>query len=330
MFRQPRLGVLVANQSFEVGMSTQVPVSSSLNQSLRSLSSEALLREMARAIAVERTATLEVVRYIGEIYRRRLYLECGYSSLFEMLTRYFGYCNGSAQIRINSMRLLKEVPEIAEKLQTGELTLTNASQVQSFFWAEQKDSKIYSKEEKMQLIEECVGKSTRLVSENLATRNPEFIKKEIVRSINAIESRVSVTMGKELIQKIDVLRNLLSHKNPNMSLEEIIRIIVDLALEKLDPKSGRAREAATTKPGGSSRPESGGSRYIPQALRREVWRQNADKGCEYISKGSGVRCGSKRFLQIDHIVPFSRGGKHEIGNLRLLCAQHNQWRYGRE
>jgi hypothetical protein len=301
-----------------------------LEVNLKTLSTEKLLKETSRFVDTERTATLEVVRHISEIYRRRLYLECGYSSLFEMLTRYFGYCNASAQVRINSMRLLDEVPEIAGKLKSGELSLTNASQVQSFFWTEQKENKAYSKEQKIQIIEECAGKSTRVVCESLAARNPEFIKKEIVRSINAIESRVSITMGNELVQKLGSLKNILSHKNPNMSFEELIGIIVDLALEKFDPKSVRAREAAAGQVHSAPGKQNTGSRYIPQSIRREVWRRNGESGCEFVSKIDGMRCGSKRLLQIDHVTPFSRGGKHEVSNLRVLCAQHNQWRYGRE
>lgn len=40
----------------------------------------------------------------------------------------------------------------------------------------------------------------------------------------------------------------------------------------------------------------------------------------------GTPCGSREFLEIDHIQPFARGGPSDrTGNLRLLCRAHNQW-----
>ncbi|HER34880.1 MAG TPA: HNH endonuclease [Halothiobacillaceae bacterium] len=49
---------------------------------------------------------------------------------------------------------------------------------------------------------------------------------------------------------------------------------------------------------------------------------------------SGRRCNSRVRLQIDHIVPFSRGGRHNPSNLRLLCSAHNllaaEQAYGRD
>jgi 5-methylcytosine-specific restriction endonuclease McrA len=48
-------------------------------------------------------------------------------------------------------------------------------------------------------------------------------------------------------------------------------------------------------------------------------------------------CGSTIGLQIDHIVPISRGGRHSVGNLQSLCKPCNssknnrlevEWRYG--
>ena len=30
-------------------------------------------------------------------------------------------------------------------------------------------------------------------------------------------------------------------------------------------------------------------------------------------------CGSPELLEIDHVIPVASGGKHELGNLQLLC-----------
>jgi 5-methylcytosine-specific restriction endonuclease McrA len=40
-------------------------------------------------------------------------------------------------------------------------------------------------------------------------------------------------------------------------------------------------------------------------------------------------CGSIERLQLDHIIPLSRGGQSVEGNVRLLCRYHNSQRGGR-
>ena len=77
---------------------------------------------------------------------------------------------------------------------------------------------------------------------------------------------------------------------------------------------GRARSqpAAAGPSGGSAQPplRARRSRYIPAAVRREVWRR--DGGCcSYVDPHSGRRCGSRFLLELDHIVPFALGGSAE-------------------
>ncbi len=68
------------------------------------------------------------------------------------------------------------------------------------------------------------------------------------------------------------------------------------------------------------------SRYIPAAVRREVWRRDQGR-CSYVDRHSGRRCGSRYRLEIDHIVPFALGGATELSNLRLRCKAHHKLRH---
>ena len=73
------------------------------------------------------------------------------------------------------------------------------------------------------------------------------------------------------------------------------------------------------------------SRHIPQAVRDEVYARDGGR-CAFIGPG-GRRCTETRNLEIDHIVPFGKGGCNDPGNLRLLCRAHNRFaaenEYGR-
>jgi len=63
------------------------------------------------------------------------------------------------------------------------------------------------------------------------------------------------------------------------------------------------------------------SRAIPAAVKDKVYKRDGGK-CTFVGK-NGKRCSSTWNIEIDHIVPFARGGDNSPGNLRLLCAKHN-------
>ena len=68
------------------------------------------------------------------------------------------------------------------------------------------------------------------------------------------------------------------------------------------------------------------SRYIPVAVKREVWRRDQGR-CSYVDRHSGRRCGSRYRLEIDHIVPFALGGPTDLVNLRVRCRAHHRLRH---
>ena len=53
---------------------------------------------------------------------------------------------------------------------------------------------------------------------------------------------------------------------------------------------------------------------IPESLRNEIFERDGNK-CTV--------CGSDNHLQVDHVVPFSRGGKTTKDNMQTLCKSCN-------
>jgi hypothetical protein len=64
------------------------------------------------------------------------------------------------------------------------------------------------------------------------------------------------------------------------------------------------------------------SRRIPAATRDAVFARDKCR-CTYIG-ANGKRCAATHHLQIDHVIPYARGGTNAIDNLRLLCERHNK------
>ena len=86
------------------------------------------------------------------------------------------------------------------------------------------------------------------------------------------------------------------------------------------PAAPPLTQTSAAKAGGAT------GRAIPAAVKREVWRRDRGR-CSYVDRTSGRRCGSQHLLQIDHVVPYARGGRAEPDNLRLLCAAHHRHRH---
>lgn len=60
------------------------------------------------------------------------------------------------------------------------------------------------------------------------------------------------------------------------------------------------------------------SRYIPLSMRVDVLSRDGYK-CVFCGRNS-----KEVSLELDHILPFSRGGSNEINNLQTLCFDCNR------
>ncbi|WP_413294928.1 DUF222 domain-containing protein [Bdellovibrio sp. HCB185ZH] len=109
----------------------------------------------------ERELLHEILLTIQEIDSRRTFLELGFPSLFDYLVNGVGYSEGSAQRRIDAARLMREIPHVADKIQTGEIKLNQISLIQkaSRVISKSQDRTVTAKE-KSQLLETLCTKIT--------------------------------------------------------------------------------------------------------------------------------------------------------------------------
>jgi len=88
------------------------------------LSDMDLLSATKKIVTEERELTLNILRHLREVEKRMLYARRGFQSLYDYSVKELGYSEGAAHRRIASMRLLKELPELESKVESGALPLS--------------------------------------------------------------------------------------------------------------------------------------------------------------------------------------------------------------
>ena len=150
------------------------------------LSNKELLSHTKLLVQKERNIHIQVLRHLAEIDSRKLFFKQGFSSLFDYAVRELGYSEGAAYRRIKAMKLCCALPETANRLQSGHLSLSAASQLQVFF--EKQDKKIKEEEKKALFLkshkervsENEVKEQKKSGEEQVLIKNPEkeVLKKE--------------------------------------------------------------------------------------------------------------------------------------------------------
>ena len=103
-----------------------------ITSTVGALSDRELLRETSNLVRHERHLQGAIIDHLAEIGARGLYLERGFSSLFDYAVRELGYSDAAAARRIGAMRLCADQADAREGLRDGSLTLSAAAELQ---WA---------------------------------------------------------------------------------------------------------------------------------------------------------------------------------------------------
>ena len=310
---------------------------------LKTLTTHELILSTDKAVWAEKDAITNTTRHFQEVFERKAYLP-KYGTMFDFLTKKYGYCDNSAQIRINAIRLIADVPDVKVKLESGDLSMSAASLIQSFIRSETKSERPLSPAAKTELIQACVGKSKFEVEKEFVKISPVVEKRDVVRAVEENRVRMSVTLTDKAHENLKQLQDILAHVDPNMSLGDLIERLSEDGLDKYCPrrKAERAKVRAEKKISkrtskqeetsemneahqSISSDETERRRYVPADERHEVAR--IEKCCTYVDPQSGHKCDSTKFLQLDHIKPYSLGGENTAENLRWMCGAHNRWRY---
>jgi hypothetical protein len=216
---------------------------------LNHLTDQALLESAKQLAQTERETLTKILHHLREIERRRLYCDAGCASLFEYAVKCLHYSEGQAGRRIQAMRLIKEIPEIEQKIQSGALSLSNISQAQSFFRDAATGTpgggpKIITRETKLRVLERLENKTSRDGQRELIQLGGESaLPKERERVLTDDKSEIKFVMDRALREKLDEVRSLLGPDAVSMSFAELIGKIADIGAETLKAKKFGKRRA---------------------------------------------------------------------------------------
>ncbi len=337
-----------------------------LNISLKHYTNEALISELHILVFQERTLSLRVIAFLREVQCRSLHIEMGYVSLFTFCVEELKYSEGAAYYRINTMQIVEEMPEIKQAIETGELSMTTLSMVQSACKAKKKKTKIKVElKDKRELLEAVKGKSKKQTEAILHDHFPELrssAKPESEKKLSDDLIGIFFNADPELMKKFKEIKDLTAHQNPSPSYQELFHMMSDFMLERIDPvrkaKRKAERQVKLKVHGKDQQRESeeskdkiqrkGESQLQPcevestvestveippptpshhcSAKTEQVIWTRAQSHCEHVDNKTGHRCSETRRLQLDHMIQYAVSYDSSEHNMQLLCTQHNLYR----
>lgn len=305
---------------------------------------DALLLERVRALVVRSNGNeAELLEHLAEVDGRKLFLP-NHTSMFEYCICELGFSEAVSENRIAVARASRRFPRLIEMRRSGAIHLTGLRMLVPHLTDENADA----------LLEEARGKTKRQIEDIIAAHAPrpavpESIRKVPVRVDPAPSPAagsssdcgplfaapqspkpavvaplapdmyyVQLTASRELRDKIDEAKALLSHQVPNGDLATILdRALTVLIARVKKDRFGVGRKARKGKlPEGPAK-----SRHIPDAIKRAVYDRDGGR-CTFVGT-DGKRCEARGFIQFDHLDGFARRKEHTTPSISLRCRAHN-------
>lgn len=265
------------------------------------------------------------------------------------------YSSSSASERCETMRLIYSSKLAKQKVENGELNLTNALKAQRFIRKQKTNhKKTLNCQEKDVLIQSLCGKSTREADKILIKLDPNLVTmRETIKPLTQEYTALHFTVDQESIQMLERMKEL---KGQHVMLQDIFKLTLKSYLDKNDPyiqaqkqlnkikpkinhtkefhaKTARAVKLQQTpktiqvtapqqKTLSARTAPTNQSRYTAQKIKNII-RLRAKNQCEHFTADS-KRCSSKTKLEFNHIHPYTMGGGNTEENLRLVCPALNK------
>ena len=184
-----------------------------------------LILDLKKLVNAERQATASLLFHLREVEKRRLFSTFNCTSMFVYCVRELGYSESAAHRRLAAARLLKDIPEIASKIESGDLTLTNISLVNNFF---------ESLKDKKEALEKIEGLSKKDAEKKLFQMTGRVIDPPpSKKKISDDETQIAIVLKDETLKLMEKAQSL----SGKTDMDELIEFAMKLVIERLEAKS---------------------------------------------------------------------------------------------
>jgi hypothetical protein len=330
---------------------------------VESLSASDLLSATRELVHKSCDVEAELLVHLGEIDERKLYLDCGFASMFTFCVGELGFSEGAAYNRIMVARAARHMPVIVEALRTGQVHLAGLRVLAPHLTTENQGK----------VLAEAAGKKKREIEELVARLWPQPPVPPVVRKLpdcpssrtqaapvlsfgTAVpvappESSPALPSAPPLTpaSRPDGTRAVIAPLSEETfkfqftasrvcrekfrQAQDLLRhripngdlaIIFEKALDSLIENVKKERFATGRKARQASPEDIGES--SSRHIPDAIKREVFERDgsrCTFVAE-SGRRCAETGALEFDHRDGFARTHLHRADRIRLLCRGHNQ------
>ncbi|MDR3608752.1 MAG: HNH endonuclease signature motif containing protein [Oligoflexia bacterium] len=254
-----------------------------------------------------------MISVFQELDESRAFVDLGYTSLFSYSVSALGLSESVTSNLIAVARKAREMPALHEAIQNGELSVSKARKI----------TPVLALENQREWVAKAQTMSSRKLEEEVAKLCPRASVEERVKPVCEDRLELRVGISKSLEAKLKRVQDLESQRISNAAnLEHALEAMADVYLERKDPviKAERILNKSVKHVTGHVT-----AKAIPATIKHQV--QLRDGGqCAHLDS-QGVRCGSRRWLDVHHIRHRAYGGDNGLENLVTLCSAHHRMQH---
>lgn len=322
-----------------------------------------LVRGFEARLKHHRWLEVDLLVYMAELMKRRLYASAGYSSMFRWCVKHYRMSEDAAFRRIRAARIGQRFPVVFEMLADCRLHLTAVTLLSprlnegnagwllpaatgltsngvrdllAQYWPEPPEPTV------MQVASKRASHTSSRAgddSKSSGTLAPNPVAPSIATEPGDPMEPPAFELGPGVATAPAIPPEQETHYSLRCTLDEETHALLERARELSTPgpaseivavlKSAletHVRELEKKKFGSTDRPapaRPSNDASHVSAHVRRAVRERDKDCCTFVSK-DGVCCEERSGLEFDHIVPLARGGRSTLDNVRLRCRAHNQ------